>query len=95
MSLEIICFLVGVRVPRKSNESENLWGCRPRARITWTSFLGLEEPSLKLLRLSELQSMNSSPISNCWCLKLAIFISRKLNYNINSLFLLRVGIRII
>ena len=67
----------------------------PRTRITCTSFLSLEEPSLKLLRLSELQCMNSSPISNCWHSKSAIFISHNINYNINSLLLLRVGIRII
>ena len=66
-----------------------------RTRITCTSFLGLEEPSLKLLRSSELQRTNSSPMSNCRRSKSAIFISRNINYNINSLLLLRVGIRII
>ena len=39
--------------------------------------------------------MNSSPISNCRRSKSAIFISHNINYNINSLLLLRVGIRII
>ena len=67
----------------------------PRTRITCTSFLGLDEPSLKLLRSSELQRTNSSPISNCRRSKSAIFISRNINYNINSLLRLRVGIRII
>ena len=36
----------------------------PPTRITWASFLGSEEPSLKLLRLAKLQRTNSSPISN-------------------------------
>ena len=66
----------------------------PRTRITCASFLGLE-PSLKLLRSSELQRTNSSPTSNFRRSKSAIFISRNINYNINSLLLLRVGIRII
>ena len=54
----------------------------PRTRITWASFLGSEEPSLKLLRLVKLQRTNSSPISNCRRSKLAIFLSRniKLQY---------------
>ena len=67
----------------------------PCTRITCTSFLGLEKPSLKLLRSSELQRTNSSPISNCRRSKSAIFISRNIKYNINSLLPLRVGIRII
>ena len=54
----------------------------PRTRITWASFLGLEEPSLKLLRSAELQRTNSSPISNCRRSKSAIFNSRNINYNI-------------
>ena len=63
----------------------------PRTRITWASLLGLEEPSLKLLRSAELQRTNSSPISNCQRSKSAIFISRNINSNINSLLRLRVG----
>ena len=59
------------------------------------SLLGLEEPSLKLLRSAELQPMNSSPISNCRRSKSAIFISRNINSNINSLLRLRVGTHII
>ena len=62
-------------------------GC---TRITCTSFLGLEEPSLKLLRSSELQHTNSSPISNCRLSKSAIFISRNIKYDINSLLLLHI-----
>ena len=38
-----------------------------------SSFVGSEEPSLKLLCLSKLQRTNSSPISNCRHLKSAIF----------------------
>ena len=41
---------------------KNSWGCRPRTQITCASFLGSEEPSLKLLCLAELQRMNSDPI---------------------------------
>ena len=67
----------------------------PRTRITWASFLGLEEPSLKLLRSAKLHRTNSSSISNCRRSKSAIFISRNINYNINSLLLLRVGTHII
>ena len=54
-------------------------------------FLSSEEPSLKLLHSAELQCTNSSPISNCRRLKSAIFISRNINYNINSLLPLSVG----
>ena len=39
--------------------------------------------------------MNSSPISNCQRSKSAIFISRNINSNINSLLRLRVGTHII
>ena len=41
--------------------------------------------------------MNSSPISNCWCLKSAILFSHNINYYniINSLLRLRVGTHII
>ena len=66
-----------------------------KTRITWASLLGLEEPSLKLLRSAELQRTNSSPISNCQRSKSAIFISRNINSNINSLLRLRVGTHII
>ena len=59
------------------------------------SLLGLEEPSLKLLRSAELQRTNSSPISNFQRLKSAIFISRNINSNINSLLRLCVGTHII
>ena len=57
----------------------------PCTRITWASFLGLEEPSLKLLQSAKLQSTNSSPISNCRCSKSAIFFSCNINYSINLL----------
>ena len=43
-------------------------------RITWVSFLGSEESSLKLLRSAKLQCTNSSPISNCRRWKSAIFV---------------------
>ena len=59
------------------------------------SLLGLEEPSLKLLRSAELQPTNSSPISKCQHSKSAIFISRNINSNINLLLRLRVGTHII
>ena len=54
----------------------------PHTRITWASFLGSEEPSLKLLRSAKLQRTNFSPISNCRRLKSAIFLSSniKLQY---------------
>ena len=79
-----------------SNSSSKTRGAAaPRTRITCTSFLGLEEPSLKLLRSSELQRTNSSPNSNCQRSKSAIFISCNINYNINSLLRLRVGTHII
>ena len=87
---------LGLSLIETSNSSSKTRGAAaPRTRITCTSFLGLEEPSLKLLRSSELQRTNSSPISNCLRSKSAVFISRNINYNINSLLLLRVGIRII
>ena len=63
----------------------------PRTRITWASSLGSEKPSLKLLRSARLHCTNSSPISNCRHLKLAIFLSRNINYKINSLLRLPVG----
>ena len=70
-------------------------GCHPRTRITWASFLGSEEPSLKLLHSVTLQRKNSSPISNCRHSKSAIFLSHNINLNINSLLRLRVGMHII
>ena len=60
-------------------------------RITWASFVHSEEPMLKLLPLSELQLMNSSPISNCLHLKSAILFLCNINYNINSLLQLHIG----
>ena len=63
--------------------------------FTWVSFLGSEEPSLKLLRSAKLQRTNSSPISNCRRSKSAIFLPRNINFNINSLLRLRVGMHII
>ena len=66
--------------------------CTPPFYIT---FLGSEEPLLKLLRLVELQRTNSSPILNCQRSKSAIFISRNINSNINSLLRLRVGTHIV
>ena len=81
---------------RQSNSSSKTRGAAAlRTRITWASFLGLEEPSLELLRSSELQRTNSSPISNCQRSKSAIFYSRNINYNINSLLRLCIGTRII
>ena len=59
------------------------------------SLLGLEKPSLKLSHSAELQRTNSSPISNCQRSKSAIFNSRNINSNINSLLRLRVGTHII
>ena len=84
-----------IRVKTSNSSLKTRGAAAPRTRITWRLFLGLEEPSLKLLRSSELQRTNSSPISNCRRLKSAIFISCNINSNINSLLLLRVGIRII
>ena len=48
-------------------------------KIYWASFLGSEEPSLKLLRSEELQCMNFSPISNCRRSKSAILFSRNIH----------------
>ena len=79
-----------------SNSSSKTRGAAaPRTRITWAYLLGSEEPSLKLLRSAKLRRTNSSPISNCRRSKSAIFISRNINYNINSLLLLHVGTHII
>ena len=47
----------------------------PHTRITWASFLGSEEPLLKLLRSAKLQHTNLSLISNCRRSKSAIFLS--------------------
>ena len=52
----------------------------PHTQITWASFLGSEETSLKLLRSVKLQRTNSSQISNCSHSKSAIFLSRNINY---------------
>ena len=79
-----------------SNSSSKTRGAAaPRTRITCAYFLGSEEPSLKLSRLAKLQRTNSSPNSNCRRSKSAIFISRNINSNINSLLRLRVGTHII
>ena len=66
-----------------SNLSKKTHGAAaPRTQITWASFLGSEEPSLKLLRSAKLQRTNFSPNSNCWHSKSAIFLSSniKLQY---------------
>ena len=79
-----------------SNSSLKTHGAAaPHARITWVSFLGSEEPSLKLLHSAKLQRTNSSPISYCRRSKWAIFILGNINYNTNSLLLLRVENHII
>ena len=79
-----------------SNSSSKTRGAAaPRTRITCAYFLGSEEPSLKLSRLAKLQRTNSSPNSNCRRSKSAIFISRNINSNINSLLRLHVGTHII
>ena len=79
-----------------SNSSSKTRGAAAhRTGITWASLLGSEEPSLKLLRSGKLQRTNSSPISNCRRSKSAIFISRNINYDMNSLLLLHVGTHII
>ena len=79
-----------------SNSSSKTRGAAaPRTRITCAYFLGSEEPSLKLSRLAKLQRTNSSPNSNCRRSKSAIFISRNINSNINSLLRLCVGTHII
>ena len=78
-----------------SNSSSKTRGAAPRTRIIWASSLDSYEPSLKLLRLAELQRTNSSPISNCRRSKSTILFSRNINYNINSLLRLRIGTHII
>ena len=79
-----------------SNSSSKTRGAAaPCTWITWVSFVGSEEPSLKILRLTELLRANSSPISNYQRSKSGIFLLRYINYNINSLLRLRVGTRII
>ena len=91
-----MCFLDLIIVYETSNSSSKTRGAAaPRTRITWASFLGLEEPALKLSRSAKLQRTNSSLISNCQRLKSAIFILRNINYNINSLLLLCVGTHIL
>ena len=81
---------------KTSNSSSKTCGAAaPRTRITCAYFLGSEEPLLKLSRLAKLQRTNSSPNSNCWHSKSAIFVSRNINSNINSLLRLCVGTHII
>ena len=88
--------VVNVKGNVTSNSSSKTRGAAaPRTRITCAYFLGSEEPSLKLSRLAKLQRMNSSPNSNCRRSKSAIFISRNINSNINSLLRIRVGTHII
>ena len=84
--------------PRKKTSNSSLktrGAAAPRTRNTWASLLGLEEPSLKLLRSAELQRTNSSPISNCRHSKSAIVISCNIECNINSSLRLRLGTHII
>ena len=53
-------------------EVQKLVGLLPMYCI-WVSFIGSEEPSIKLLRSAELQRTNSSPIPYCQHSKSAIF----------------------
>ena len=72
-----------VNQEKTSNSSLKTRGAAAsRTRITWASFLGSEEPLLKLLRSAKLQRTNFSPISNCRRSKSAIFLSSniKLQY---------------
>ena len=81
-----------IKIINTSNSGSKTRGAAaPRTRITCAYFLVPEEPSLKLSRLAKLQRTNSSPNSNCRRSKSAIFISRNINSNINSLLRLRVG----
>ena len=82
--------MVNEYIKTSNSSSKTRGAAAPRTRITCAHFLGSEEPSLKLLRSGKLQRTNSSPISNCRRSKSAIFISRNINYNINSLLLLHV-----
>ena len=66
--------------PTSNSSSKTCGAAAPHTRITWRSFLGSEESSLKLLHSVELQRTNSSPISNYWSLKSAIFILHNVNY---------------
>ena len=62
----------------------------PRAtRITLSSLIGLEKPSLKISHSLESLRLNSGLNSNCGRFEIGHFI-RHIN-NINSLFQLRVG----
>ena len=67
----------------------------PALELLGRLFLGSEEPSLRLLRSAKLQRTNSCPITNCRRSKSAIFLSRNINYHINSLLRLYVGMHII
>ena len=84
-----------ITIETSNSSSKTRGAAAPRTRITCAYFLGSEEPSLKLSRLAKLQRTNSSPNSNCRRSKSAIFISRNINSNINSLLRLRVGTHII
>ena len=59
-------------------------------QITWASFSGSQESSLKLLCSAKLLHTNSSPISNSRHSKLAIFFG-DINPHINSLWQLHIG----
>ena len=86
---------IGRALHTRSQNENNIGAAAPCTRITWAPFLGSEKTLLKLLRLSELKRTNSSPISICRRSKSAILFSRNINYNINSLLGLRIGMHII
>ena len=82
---ELTTFLVEIATSNSSSKTRG--AAAPRTPITWASFVGSKEPSLNLLRSAEFLRKNSSPFSNCRRSKSAIFISRNINYDINSLLL--------
>ena len=87
---------VKVKIAKQVIQVQKLVGLPPPAlELLGHLFLGSEEPSLKLLRSSELQRTDSSPISNCRLLKSAIIILPNINCYINSLLWLRVRTHII
>ena len=55
-----IYIYIGRALHTGSRNENNIDAAAPRTRITWAPFLDSGEPSLKLLRLAELQHTNSN-----------------------------------
>ena len=57
------------------------WGCHPLHSYYFGVFLRFIRTFAEIITFGGASAHDSSPISDCWCSKSAIFILRNINYN--------------